>query len=106
MASGTRFGNACFVSPKVCFLSIVFCVLTGCKSDAEKLQQLTADQAMVCLQSEVARKVYMDARYPGGMTRENVTAPLKSPADSLGREYLDRKTECDLATRDLNRFMR
>lgn len=105
MASGTRLKKACFLSRTCCSLPVFF-VLTACKSDAEKLQQLTTDQASACLQSEIARKVYMDARYPGGMTRENITAPLKSPADSLGREYLERKAECDLATRDLNRFMR
>lgn len=86
-------------------LSCVF-LLMACESDESKLIRLRGDMGSSCLLAEAADRAYTQARYPGGMTVENVSIPATHRADSLGREYMDRKTECDLATRAYNRFMR
>lgn len=88
-----------------CFVSSVF-LLIACRSDADKLQRLEGDQSTACLVAEMDKKEYETARFPGGMTRENIRIPATPAAESLGRKWYNQKTKCDLATRDLNRFMR
>lgn len=79
----------------VCFLSLL--ALSACQSDESKLSMLQGDRAIACLNAEAAQREYELAKAP------------KSPpsnVDSLGREYMSWTTKCELATRDLNRFMR
>lgn len=79
---------------------LCFCFLLSilaCQSDESKLSMLRGDRAIACLNAEAAQREYELAKAP------------KSPpsnVDSLGREYMDWTTKCELATRDLNRFMR
>lgn len=87
----------------VCFLSLL---LMACESEGKKLQRLQGDQSGACIDEQVSHRAYIDARYPGGRNPENLRAPLTPVAESLGREWIDAKTKCELAQRDLNRFMR
>lgn len=87
----------------VCFLSLL---LMSCESESATLQRLQTDRAIACLNAEADQKVYEMARYPGGMTAKNISAPPTPVAESLGREWADWRTKCELAERDLNRFMR
>ena len=57
--------------------------LSGCESDAKKLERLEMDRLIVCINARAAEE---DDRY----------------ADSIVRA---RRTECTLAERELNRFM-
>lgn len=79
----------------VCFLSLL--ALSACQSDESKLSMLRGDRAIACLNADAAQREHELAKAP------------KSPpsnVDSLGRAYMDWTTKCELATRDLNRFMR
>lgn len=80
------------------FLSLVL-LLTACESDADKLQRLNGDRAVNCLLAQKYQREYELAEAP----KSPPNLPLK---DSLFREYMDYNTKCELATRDLNRFMR
>lgn len=81
-------------------------LLIGCESDEKKLQRLQGGQLMYCLDAQASQREYETARYPGGMTRENLRAVPTAKADSLLLVWQEYRTKCDLATRDLNRFMR
>lgn len=79
----------------VCFLSLL--ILSACESEEKKLTRLSQDQAVACLVAQSSQKTF------------DVTSKQKhwSPdRDSLLREALEDRTKCELATRDLNRFMR
>lgn len=79
-----------------CFVSYVL-LLSACESDEKKLTRLSQDQAVACLVAQSSQKAF------------DVTNKQKhhSPdRDSLLREALEDRTKCELATRDLNRFMR
>lgn len=80
-----------------CFVSSAF-LLTACASDAEKLKRLQNAQMSSCLLAQADQREYDLASRP--------LSPPTPSKDSIFREYMDDKAECDLATRDLNRFMR
>lgn len=101
MASGERMRKYSFVALRCCFVSVIF-VLTACQSDEEKLQRLQGDQAVHCLLVEKYREDYDLAR----KADHDANVARSDHTDSLLREWGDRKAKCDLATRELNRFMR
>ena len=86
-------------------LAAAVSLFAACESDEKKLQRLQGDQAMYCLNAQADQREYETARYPGGMTQENIRALPSRAADSLGKIWYEYKTKCELATRDLNRFM-
>lgn len=79
-----------------CFISLV--MLSACRSDADKLQRLEGDKAIACLSAEKYRREFELAKAP--------KAPAFPKADSLLLRYMDFNAKCELAQRDLNRFMR
>lgn len=78
----------------VCFISIL--LLAACESDETKFQRLRGEQGTQCL---------LVQKY-----REDLDAARKSPQnpyrDTLLQQWGEANTKCELATRDLNRFMR
>lgn len=86
---------------KVCFLSSAI-TLTACESDTDKLQRLSQDRAVECLLVQKYREDYEAAR------EANKTAKKawSSEVDTLLSQWSERNTKCELATRELNRFMR
>jgi hypothetical protein len=83
--------------PMGCFITSML-LLTACQSDSDKLQRLQGDQTMYCLNAQADMREFELASRP-------LSPPVPSK-DSLFGEYMKHKTACDLATRDLNRFMR
>lgn len=78
----------------VCFITSVL-LLTACESDAKKLQRLQGDRAVHCLLVDKYREDYLAAK------------KAKSPhADTLLQRWNEHNTGCEIATRDLDRFMR
>lgn len=73
----------------VTFVSL-WLLLSGCESDAHKLERLRSGQATKCLESNILQKALM-------------TGPV---SDSLRDQSRAAETECLLATRDLSRFLR
>lgn len=86
-------------------LATVVCFLAACESDEKKLQRLQGDQAMYCLNAQAHYREFEAVRYPGGMTAKNPRGIPSHKADSLRGIWYEYKTKCELATRDLNRFM-
>lgn len=87
------------------YLAVAVLSLSACESDEKKLQRLQGDQLMYCLDAQAHQREYETARYPGGMTQLNIGTPATPKADSLRKIWYEYKTKCELATRDLNRFM-
>lgn len=78
-----------------CFISLVM-VSTACESDEAKLTRLNGDRAVACLLAEKYHNEYE-------MVSLQKPSHLK---DSLTRQSVEWSTKCDLATREVNRFMR
>lgn len=89
----------------VCFISSVL-LLTACESDTDELQRLNGDRAVACLLAQKYEREYLEARTPKCGTATSIPTPRTPYIDSLGREWVEYKTKCELAERDLNRFMR
>jgi hypothetical protein len=71
-------------------------LLTACESDADKLTRLNGDRAVNCLLSEKYQREYE-------MVSLQKPSHLK---DSLTLQSVAWNTKCELAERELNRFMR
>lgn len=78
----------------VSFVSLI--LLSACESDESKMGRLRSDQAVKCILAEEYRREYE-------MVAVQVRTPLQ---DSLKREASNYGIQCDLATREVNRFMR
>jgi hypothetical protein len=76
------------------FVSLI--LLSACESDESKMGRLRGDQAAYCGLAEKYGREYE-------MVAVQVRTPLQ---DSLKREASNYGIQCDLATRELNRFMR
>lgn len=83
-----------FIPIRCCFMSLVF-TLTACQSDESKMAMLKGDRATACLLAQKYEREY------GFVSNQ----PYSPKRDSLMREYSDWSTKCELATRELNRFM-
>jgi hypothetical protein len=82
-------------------------LVCACESSVAKLQRLENEKSTECLLEQAYRDKAMKARYgPGGMTPANVRSPMTPEADSLGRQWMDHRAKCELATREYSRFMR
>lgn len=75
---------------------LLLTVIMGCESDAAKLQRLQGEQASQCLLAES-----LNGQLALGMNQQ----PGKG-RDSLLAAWNEHYTKCQLAQRDLNRFMR
>ena len=77
------------------FISLGF-LLMACKSDEAKLQELKYGRAVNCVLAQKYQREY-----------EMVALQVKTPLqDSLVRMSTEYNTKCDLAERELNKFMR
>lgn len=79
----------------VCFLSLL--TFSGCESDEAKLQRLRSEQTMACL---LARSYQRD------VVNSNLNRATITYSDTLGRRAREYQVKCELATRNLDRFMR
>ena len=104
MAPGEGMRKYRFISHYACFLSFSI-MFVACESDEKKLQRLQGEWGTACLNAQMDQRDYEAARYPGGVTVRNLAGLPSRKADSLFLVWQDHKTKCDLATRDLNRFM-
>lgn len=73
--------------------------VTGCETDLEKIQRLSGEQAVACLNAEIDYRAYKDAK-PDNMK------PATPRADSLGREWSEWTAKCELLTREYQRVGR
>lgn len=103
VASGYLIGNAYSVSPD-CQFSItvktlivaLLTILTACESDASKLSRLRGDRATYCILAEADKRQLAMIRNQQPSKQE----------DSLLSLWDEHSTKCQLAERELNRFMR
>ena len=76
----------------VVFLSVTF-VLTACESDTDKLQRLEGERAVQCLLAQKYEKDFLSFK-------------KSSPAaTAAATQWSLHDAKCQLATRELNRFM-
>jgi hypothetical protein len=89
---------------KKSLLSMAFSIaLASCQTDSNKLERLEREKTIECLLQDASWKKYEAAAYPNRATLQKVKSPA---ADSLGREWNNHRVKCELATRDLNKFLR
>jgi hypothetical protein len=70
-------------------------MFVACESDHDKMERLNGDAAVQCTLAQKYEKEY-----------EFVAAQVKTPLqDSLARMSTKYRTNCDLAQRELNKFM-
>lgn len=102
MASGTRLINACFVSLKVCFLSIVIFVLTACKSDEERYKRLNQDLLIAQLQlSNLERAEVAHQPLCPDLADMETNAYMKACYERVEEQ----RTKVALLQREMNKFM-
>jgi hypothetical protein len=73
----------------------ILVVVCACESEDERLERLETDKVTACLRAE--------RFYDRYRSRTDSSDEMR---DSLGEEWQAEKRKCDLATRELNRFMR
>lgn len=78
------------------YVAVAVALLTACESDEAKLQRLSGERAVQCLLVDKYREDYLAAK-------RNPSNPY---ADTLGQQWMEANTKCELATREYNRFMR